>query len=539
MFKKALFSVLCVVLIVIPVFAQDNAASSSDGGLTSALSTGIGIGAVTINGELYNQIAFRPSFNIGKLSMGLDVAVYINGDGQISSHNWDDFDDYLNMLYYVSWATKYDPFYVRLGGLDQVSLVNGILIDRYTNMLEYPAKKHFGTELGIQKGRLGFYGFISDWAEMDGVSGLPGLCGARLSFGNFVEVGASIVADLNPYNAFKEDTDDDGYSDLMDFYPNQGQYHVDTDGDGIPDAADLDVDGDNLWEYRAVDGLTQAVLDSFIAPMFPSYDGYERLDTVTVLDMPTIDTLMVSHPTVFSASADITIPLIRKSGFSLELYSVGAVLGYLDGSTQLSTLTKDDVFIGASPFGIGMTISDFLTAKVEYRWAQENFQYGFFDRNYDLNRVYFVQDENNGFIAKTKYDQILDMNIPAAQGYYGSVGINIANFFTLDCSYMNMISGVSESLQTFQIEATVPPETIPMVSEVNAYYHRNNDANPFAFKSPSERTVMGACVGMDLGGGVSIVYNYMMTYRDKNGDSAIDPKEERITVMNVETGFTF
>ena len=273
--------------------------------------------------------------------------------------------------------------------------------------------------------------------------------------------------------------------------------------------------------------------------MFPGYDGYERADTVDVLEMPTLDSLMVSHPTVFSASADITVPLMRKSGFSLEFYSVGAIIGYLDTETDISTMTKDDVFIGTSPVGVGMTISDFMTAKVEYRWAQENFQYGFFDRNYDLNRVYFTQDDENGFIAKTKYDQLFNMNLPAAHGYYGNIGINIANFFTLDCSYMNMISGENNNLQTFQIEASVPPETIPMVSEVNAYYHRNNDPTPFAFRQPSERTVMGARIGMELGGGVSIVYNYMMTYRDKNGDSIILPKEERVTVMNVETAFNF
>jgi hypothetical protein len=50
---------------------------------------------------------------------------------------------------------------------------------------------------------------------------------------------------------------------------------------------------------------------------------------------------------------------------------------------------------------------------------------------------------------------------------------------------------------------------------------------------------MGARIGMDLGGGVSIVYNYMRTYRDMNGDGVIHPKEEAVTVMNVETGFNF
>lgn len=541
---KKICSLIILFLFVIMPFAAR--AEDEDTGLSSMFETGLGIGAVTIDGELYNQIAFRPTFTIGKLSMGLDLAVYINGEGKISTHNWDEFEDYLNMLYFFSWATKYDPFYVRIGGLDDVTLVNGILIDRYTNMLEYPVKKRFGTEIAItnkfkeERGiALSFYGFMADWTEMGGVSTSPGLVGGRFAVGGFLEAGVSVVADLNPFNAFEGDMDGDGYADLMDMFPMNENFHVDTDGDGVADAADVDDDGDNLWEYTPVPGLTTEIIDTYINPMFPTFDGYESIDSIETIYIPTIDTLMTRHPTVFSASADVTIPIFRSSGFSLELYSVGAVMGYLDGTQTIADVGQEDLFLGTSPVGIGITVSNFLNAKLEYRWAQENFQYGFFDRNYDLNRVYFVQDEDQNFIAKTKYDQLLAMNLPQLQGFFGSVGINILNFFTLDCNYMNMVSKTGDVLQTFQAEASVPKDAIPLVSEITAYYHRNNDPNPWDFKNPSERTVMGAKLGMDLGGGVSIVYNYMLTYRDMNGDAVIDPKEESVTIMNVETGFNF
>lgn len=541
--KKVTLVLTTLLLVSMPFLVQ----AEEDTGLTSMFDAGIGIGAVTIDGELYNQIAFRPTFSIGKLGMGLDIAVYIDSEGHISKHNWDEFKDYLNMLYYLSWATKYDPFYFRIGGLDNVTFTNGISIDRYTNMLEYPVKKRFGTEFALtnryKEGRrlpLSFYGFVADWTEMRGANKTPGLLGARFALGGFFELGVSAVADLNPFNAFKDDMDNDGYADLMDMFPMDPNYHADTDGDGIPDAVDMDIDGNNLWEYTPVPGLTHEIIDEFIAPMFPTYDGYERIDTVQTMYIPPIDTLMKKHPSVFSASVDITIPIVRKSGFSVEIYSVAAILGYLDGITTSNNLNADNIFVGTSPLGLGFTVSNFLTAKLEYRWAQENFQYGFFDRNYDLNRVYFIQDENQHYVAKTKFDQLLRANLPQSQGFFGSVGINIANFFTLDFAYMNMISvGSGDILQTFQVEASVPQGSIPLVSEIRAYYHRNNDPNPWAFKNPSERTVMGAKIGMDLGGGVSIVYNYMLSYRDMNGDSVIDPKAEKVTVMNVETGFNF
>ncbi|MDZ7795693.1 MAG: hypothetical protein U5N56_01015 [Candidatus Marinimicrobia bacterium] len=249
----------------------------------------------------------------------------------------------------------------------------------------------------------------------------PGSWAAVLRWADFRNSVYPPLRNLNPYNAFKDDTDNDGYSDLMDMFPNNEKYRVDTDGDGIPDAADMDVNGNNYWEYTPTPGLTQGILDTVISPMFTGYDGYESADTVETIYIPSIDTLMSNHPSVFSASIDLTVPIIRKSGFSLEIYSVGAILGYLDGNTSLVELKKDDVFIGTSPLGVGMTVSDFLTARVEYRRAQENFQYGFFDRNYDLNRVDFIQDENKRFVAKTEYDRLLSMQLPKSQGIYGSV----------------------------------------------------------------------------------------------------------------------
>ncbi|MDD4961549.1 MAG: hypothetical protein PHX07_04880, partial [Candidatus Marinimicrobia bacterium] len=89
--KHVTAALMMILLIALPQFALSN--DNEDTGLTSMFETGLGIGAVTINGELYNQIAFRPTFTIGKLSMGLDLAVYINGEGKISKHNWDDFED--------------------------------------------------------------------------------------------------------------------------------------------------------------------------------------------------------------------------------------------------------------------------------------------------------------------------------------------------------------------------------------------------------------------------------------------------------------
>ena len=46
-------------------------------------------GSVTIDNEVYNQIALRPEIPIGNLGIGLDLYFYINGEGKFYKENWD------------------------------------------------------------------------------------------------------------------------------------------------------------------------------------------------------------------------------------------------------------------------------------------------------------------------------------------------------------------------------------------------------------------------------------------------------------------
>jgi hypothetical protein len=46
-------------------------------------------GAVTIDGELWNQISLRPVIPFGKLSIALDIVFYIDEDGNIHDDEWD------------------------------------------------------------------------------------------------------------------------------------------------------------------------------------------------------------------------------------------------------------------------------------------------------------------------------------------------------------------------------------------------------------------------------------------------------------------
>ena len=68
------------ILIITTLFSQN---------ADSTMSMSGGLGSVTIDGEIYNQIALRPVIPIGKLAIGLDFYLNINSNGDIHTADYD------------------------------------------------------------------------------------------------------------------------------------------------------------------------------------------------------------------------------------------------------------------------------------------------------------------------------------------------------------------------------------------------------------------------------------------------------------------
>ncbi|MFA7710283.1 MAG: FecR family protein, partial [Candidatus Neomarinimicrobiota bacterium] len=121
---------------------------------------GLGLGSVTIDGKIYNQIALRPEFRLGKLGVRLDIAFYMDEDGNIRENEWDEFSDYLDKIYYVRWGQQGDPFFAKVGALDDVSMGYGILLNGYSNTTEYPQVRKVGVHTGMQGDKMGWEAFM-------------------------------------------------------------------------------------------------------------------------------------------------------------------------------------------------------------------------------------------------------------------------------------------------------------------------------------------------------------------------------------------
>ncbi len=471
---------------------------------------GAGLGSVTIDGVIYNQLALRPEIKFGKLGVGLDLVMYIDPQGNIRKDEWDEPTDFFDKILYVSWGAKGDPLFVRYGTLENMTLGYGGLIYGYSNTMEFPEVRRIGLNGGMKFGKFGTELFVANFKDF-GRGG--GLLGGRITFNPIAKLtlGANIVTDINQYSGLK-DFDEDGVPDLLDDFPEEGDYAVDTDGDGIADEIDPDRDGD---------GYTDNSQDSSIVNNDP--DG-------TVLKPDPFDIDEVDARRVLGFSVDAGYPVFSSKMFSINLYAEGNVLQFAD----------DKSGIGLVPFGANATLFKFINLSFEYRMDSDYYAPRFFDQAYDLDRVAISLNADSSLSVTTK-DQNLDISEGQRVGYYGAASLGLFNLVSASASYTDMSSDEGDTLRSFTAALSLNTENIPKISQAFAYYQRNNDDNPFDFANPSANTILGYRIGYEVSKGVSLVWDYRRLHADLDGDGIIseDVEGDIINIMNIETVFDF
>ena len=298
--------------IIFVSFAQSQSLSSS--------SVQGAFGAVTIDGKIWNQVALRPIIPIGKVSFALDIVFYIDQDGNIHDDEWDfsngkkSKNSIIDKIYYVRYGKKWDPFYFQIGALDNVTIGQGILVNRYSNTILYPQVRKVGMEVKFKAYGFNLYGFTNDFKENFGLTGL------RLSkkVFNGINVGGSFAIDRNQYLGLK-DSDNDGRPDLVDDFPDNSDFWLDTDGDGIADIDpnELDIDGDGITDtldsnITGWDSDNSLVLDT---------DVFSKTEPLNVRE---------KEKSIYAVSIDASKMIITEQNMNVTVY---AQFAYLIGET--------------------------------------------------------------------------------------------------------------------------------------------------------------------------------------------------------------
>jgi len=479
---------------------------AESGGSGKPFAMGLGLGSVTIDNKIYNQIALRPELKFGKLAIALDVAIYMDEQGNIRKDEWDEFSDYIDKFYYIRWAQPGDPFFAKLGAMDNVTMGYGILMNGYSNTTEYPQVRKVGIHTGMQMNKLGWEAFIANAKEITG----PGLMAGRVTYKPLknlpLRIGGTVVADVYPYKGLK-DSDDDDVPDALDIFPDRD-------------------DNKSLKELQSISEPDRQLLRDNGVDL-PSDDLIDNLNT-TLSDY---DRIMNG-----AVSIDAGMPVLNSKFLKVDVYGQAASFIPVEDSALVSngnTYSRVPFTPGfgfAVP-GVRMNLFKIANLSLEYRYAGKNFLFGFWDRAYDYERV---QIRNREIYTK----QQMKLMQAQMQGVFGAFDVNILNYAILGAYYQHMFTSGTE-IKSFMATASIPKGKIPKLADATAFYQRNNDENPFLFDKPSENTILGYKVGFELGGGAIIYYVFQKSYRDYDGNGVIDPKKESISITTIETGFSF
>jgi hypothetical protein len=476
---------------------------------------GIAIGAVTIDGKLYNQIGFRPEFSMGKLGVALDLSFYIDQDGNIREENWDSFRDIFEKIYYVRWGLPGDPFYVKVGAIDNYRLGFGLLMNHYSNTIEYPNVIRTGMELGIQGDKMGFQGMLNNFSELTDGGGVSAGRFTYRALGN-LQLGVSMVFDQNQYKGLK-DRDGDGVPDYLDAFPDKKGFAIDSDKDGKPDIADYDRNGDGFTDnrdYLIATGLDTNLLNDQAYLADP--EAWEKKN----LDPEPFNINRADDKTQIAFALDASYPLLNFDYLKLITYAQYAKYPYSGGwgITAPGFLAK----------------FAFINLYAEYRIFGEHFLPEYFNTTYELERAVFVsvnEGDSLQYIQPRTKRELLDTITENLKGYMIGADFNLFDFMIFGAEYQNMTRS-SFRIETFRSSLDLNTRFIPKISKAGAYYYQNNARDLF---KKTEGTVLGYRFGYEIASGATLLLDFRQTYRDRNGDGKISGPDETVKITSIQT----
>ena len=460
---------------------------------------GGGVGTVMLGDNTYTQIRLMPELVFGKFGLGLDVDLLIDSNGNFRKEDWDDFEDYVNKIYYLRYGQRGDSFYGKLGGFKSYTLGHGLVMKDYSNMLRYPEYKQIGIQLG---GKLPFAGMTAEIFTANAVKNE--ILGGRLTikplnkteillFKNLI-LGGTVAHDRNQVKGLL-DSDDDNYPDYFDDYPYDDEWH---------NEVDYEID-EWLDAYISINGDSTGFNDWF----------YEEGGYIDEKRNPSFSDLPEDNITIFGI--DYELPLITNKLFYLSHYGEAA---------QIIDHNMGFIFPGF--------YSKFLIfhMNLEFRIYQEDFMPAFFDQLYDEQRAVVYTDIDS---VITKETLLKDMT--KSHGWYGSITTNLLNFIFLTVAYEDMYGEDDINFRSLWCKTSFDTKFIPKLTKAEIGYSQTGFDKLNEFKTPN--AVINGSLGYALGGSTQLIGSYQERYVDLNNDGKIKGEDETIKTMSLGVEFRF
>jgi hypothetical protein len=508
------------------------------------------MGSVTVQDRQLYRLSLRPEIPFGKLAVAFDVELFIGEDGDFQNRGWsfdttaETFDTFLRKIYYVRYGTPGDPVFIRVGALDRVTLGYGLIMDRYRNTLQYPGIKNTGIRFQLEAlggSSFGVEGMVSNLQDLEEGGALVGIRAYNRPLPK-LEIGLTYVVDLDQYAGLL-DRDGDGFPDAVDAFPKDEDLALDNDGDGVPDDFDADDDNDGVIDIDAGSGLPDEVIDALVALEGESF----AVDSEVRRRRPFNKNRVGSDPFGI-VGIDAGYHLLDDEQLSLTIYGQMAMM--VDDDDELSPAAADSqgvVFGNRKAEGFGLMAPGIwakigpFDGRLEYRHFQDDFESGYFDNLYDVDRARL--DVATGR-AEPK-DSILGRG-ESLNGVYGRLVTNLFGLAQGAADYQHM-AGADEPMRQLHAEIELSEKllvNVPRLQRASAYYQKNNigtgldrDGTPGsddAFFESTEDTFYGYDVGFEMAGGVTVVWDTRFLFV-----RAADGRLDRRKVLSIETVFNF
>jgi hypothetical protein len=501
---KRIFTLITLLFLFGFSKAQD--VTSVEASATS-VNQGFYFGSVNLNENgkdvNYYRLRYMGDFPLGKFGLGIDIDLFLDQDGNIRDEDWDEWQDYLDKIYYIRYGEKgFDPFYIKLGGLDYSYIGFRNIFNGYSNMLEYPQRKKYGAETQIEINDFKLEMLMGDIKEM--IDNSSTVVGGRLEYKVLgdLAIGGSFGADLNQYGVLLDDDGDD-IVNIIDEYPDNKDY-----------ATKYEYHKNYYENTKSSTGqdYSQDMVNEFL------YQDVE-LGRYQKMTKDSLEKYTEKTEALVVIGADISYPLIRTESVDFTIYSH-------------ATHIVDYGFGMALPGAI-FNYNNVFKIYGEYRIQSDEFLFGYFNNTYEVERTTF--HNIGGRLVGVPREAMLKGIVDPMQGLYVGMDFNILNFISLGATYQKMFSDAKD-INSISGKLGILDGLIPNVKNAEIYYVQNNVEDFTEWKTPS--TLMGARFTYNMGG-VAMGLNYKLTFRDIDGDGLIRLDEEEIKTFEVTAGVTF
>jgi hypothetical protein len=364
---------------------------------------GMEIGSVTIGDTTWATAILQPTFALGELKASLYLPIIYSGD-MFNPEDWyhpqgndewsfgtdivktaypTDLDYYLAVagdvasdlflkIRYLEWGDNRDPFFFKVGNLNDITIGHGLIMRDFANDADFPSVRRVGLNFGIDFTSAGFEAMVNDISAPEVIGGRFYIRPVK----NFkAAIGLTALVDLNPAKDW-------------------------TGLDGTETAASV---GNPMFFNTGLD------LD---LPFFESdfFSIVAFADAAVMLPFFTTEPTNAAYTGIYDATT---------SGLAFQAI-------FPEGTQNLANIKNWGVAAGL--FG-NLIIKDF-TWRVEFRDYTGTFMPQFYSTGYERQRNEYMQN-----VLTYLNDPTSDAYASQTLGIFGEGGVTLPKLFSVKLSY--------------------------------------------------------------------------------------------------------